>query len=223
MMRDTTDNLQIERAAARQRRNLMKRIPTSLFGRVPLAGMVLLAALASFGASSVQAQEPPKFDLFGGYSYMYGNVVVTGQGINLNGGGGSFAYNYNKWLGLVFDLTANYQGNVASTGRNLNVTTYLFGPRISWRKNEKLTPFGQILLGGGHGGGTLYTAGPSPLGTQNAFAMTLGGGVDWKVQPSISVRLFDAEYLRTQFNNGVNFSQNSFRFSTGVVFHFGKR
>jgi outer membrane immunogenic protein len=195
----------------------MKRVSTLL------AGVVLLAALASFGASSAAAQEPAKFDLFGGYSYMYGNVVVTGQGINLNGGGGSFAYNYNKWLGLVFDLTANYQGNVASTGRNLNVTTYLFGPRISWRKNEKLTPFGQILLGGGHGGGTLYTAGPSPLGTQNAFAMTLGGGLDWKVQPSISVRLFDAEYLRTQFNNGVNFSQNSFRLSTGVVFHFGKR
>jgi opacity protein-like surface antigen len=222
-MGSTLTDLRIARAAAQQRRNTMKRIRPLFFGRLPLAGVVLLAALSSFGASPAVAQEPPKFDVFGGYSYMYGNVVVTGQGINLNGGGGSFAYNYNKWLGLVFDLTANYQGNVASTGRNLNVTTYLFGPRISWRKNEKLTPFGQILLGGGHGGGTLYTAGPSPLGTQNAFAMTLGGGLDWKVHSSISVRLFDAEYLRTQFNNGVNSSQNSFRLNAGVVFHFGKR
>jgi opacity protein-like surface antigen len=223
MMRATTIHLRIERAAAQQGRIKMKRIRPLFFGKMPLAGVLVLAALASLGASPARAQEPAKVDIFGGYSYMYGNVVVTGQGINLNGGGGSFAYNYNKWLGLVFDLTTNYQGNVASTGRTLMVTTYLFGPRISWRKNEKLTPFGQALFGGGHGGGTLYTAGPSPLGTQNAFAMTLGGGVDWKVHPSISVRLFDAEYLRTQFANGVNTSQNNFRLSTGVVFHFGRR
>jgi opacity protein-like surface antigen len=193
----------------------MKRIPTLL------AGIVLLAALSA--AQSATAQEPPKVDISAGYSYMYGNVVVSGQGISLNGASGSVAYNCNRWFGLVFDLGTNYNGNVASTGRTLGVTTYLFGPRFSWRRNEKLTPFAQALFGGGYAGGTLYTGGSSPLGAQNSFALTAGGGLDWNVHPSISIRLFQAEYLRTQFNNGVNFNQNNFRFSAGVVFHFGKR
>jgi hypothetical protein len=198
----------------------MKRIRPLFFGNWLLAGIILLAALS---ASSVSAQEPPKVDVSAGYSYMYGNVVVNGQGISLNGASGSVAYNCNKWLGLVFDLGTYYAGNAASSGRTLGVTTYLFGPRFSWRKNEKLTPFAQILLGGGYAGGTLYTGGASPLGAQNSFALAAGGGLDWKVQRSISIRLFQAEYLRTQFNNGVNFNQNNFRFTAGVVFHFGKQ
>jgi hypothetical protein len=193
----------------------MKRIPS------------LLAAvfmLAMFGASSVRAQEAPvKVDVSAGYSYMYGNVVVSGQGINLNGASGSVAYNFNRWAGVVFDLGTYYNGSVGGNGRSLSVTTYLFGPRFSWRKNAKLTPFGQVLFGGGYASGTLYTGGASPLGAQNSFAMTAGGGLDWNVRPMIGVRVFQAEYLRTQFNNSVNFNQNNFRFSAGVVFHFGKR
>ncbi|MFZ0821805.1 MAG: hypothetical protein WAM91_17210 [Candidatus Acidiferrales bacterium] len=199
----------------------MKRIRPLFFGNLLLAGIFVFAVLCV--VQSASAQEPPKVDVSAGYSYMYGNVVVSGQGINLNGASGSVAYNYNRWLGFVFDLGTYYNGNVASTGQTLNVTTYLFGPRFSWRKNEKLTPFGQVLLGGGYAGGTLYAGGNSPLGAQNSFAMTAGGGLDWKVQPVISIRVFQAEYLRTQFNNGVNFNQNNFRFSAGVVFHFGKR
>lgn len=190
------------------------------------AQIVIIGLLALFAggiALPTSAQDTPKVDLFGGYSYMHGNVVISGQGISLNGASGSVAYNYNRWVGFVFDLGTYYQGNVAGNGRTLSVTTYLFGPRISWRKSEKWIPFGQILLGGGHGGGTLYTGGSSPLGTQNSFAMTVGGGVDWKLQSRFSVRLFQMEYLRTQFNNGVNFNQNSLRISAGVVFHFGKR
>jgi opacity protein-like surface antigen len=183
-----------------------------------LAGWFALGA-----AQAAKAQDTPKVDLFGGYAYMHGNVIVSNQGISLNGGRGSLTYNYNRWFGLVFDLGAYHQGSVAGNGRTLTVMTYLFGPRVSWRKNEKVTPFGQLLLGGGHAGGTLYTSETSPLGAQNSFAMTLGGGVDWKLHPSISVRLFQAEYLRTQFANGSNNQQNNFRLSAGVVFHFGKR
>jgi hypothetical protein len=193
----------------------MKRITTLL------AGLFVLGALGV--AQTASAQEPPKVDISAGYTYIYANVVVTGQGISLNGASGSVAYNYNKWVGFVFDIGTYYASNAAGTGQTLGVTTYLFGPRFSWRKNEKVTPFGQVLLGGGYAGGTLYTGGASPLGAQNSFAMTAGGGLDWKVQPSISVRLVQAEYLRTQFNNGVNFNQNNFRFTAGVVLHIGKR
>jgi hypothetical protein len=208
----------------------MKRIPKLLaeivlHGRFILrAGVLALGVCAALGVSPTRAQEaPPKVDVSAGYSYMYGNVVVSGQAINLNGASGSVAYNFNRWVGAVFDLGSNYNGSVGGNGRSLGVTTYLFGPRVSWRKNKKVTPFAQVLFGGGHAGGTLYTGGANPLGTQNSFALTAGGGMDWNVRPMIAVRVFQVEYLRTQFNNGVNFNQNNFRFTAGVVFHFGKR
>jgi len=187
--------------------------------------ITMLAAgllLAAFGASSAAAQDVAKVDVFGGYTYMYGNVVTTGRGISLNGGIGSAAYNFNNWLGLAADFGVYHQGNVAASGASLTVETYLAGPRLNWRKGEKFVPFAQVLVGGGHAGGGVFTTGGHALGTQNGFAMTAGGGVDWNVNSRISVRLFQAEYLRTQFNNGVNSNQNNFRLSAGVVFHFGK-
>ena len=188
------------------------------------AGIVMLGVCTALGASPARAQDaPPKIDVSAGYSYMYGNVVTTGQGINLNGASGSVAYNFNRWVGVAFDLGTYYNGSVGGNGRSLGVTTYVFGPRFSWRKNKRVTPFAQVLLGGGHGGGTLYTSGANPLGAQNSFAMTAGGGMDWNVRPMIAVRVFQVEYLRTQFANGVNFNQNNFRFTAGVVFHFGKQ
>ena len=54
--------------------------------------------------------------------------------------------------------------------------------------------------------------------TDNAFAMALGGGVDWKANDRIAIRLAQGDYLLTRFGST---SQHNFRLSTGVVFRFG--
>src|ERR1700735_707907 len=196
--------------------------------RIQILPGLFLAMIVVLGAApSARAQDTPKVDLFGGYTYMRANVVASGQGFNLNGGSGSAAYNLNSWLGLVADFGATHQGGVTGNGLSLTIITYQFGPRVSWRKNEHLIPFAQLLLGGGHAGGSLYTsslgAGLAPLGASNAFALTTGGGLDWKLNSRIGIRLFQAEYLYTQFQNLKNDKQNNFRLSTGLVFSFGKR
>ena len=56
--------------------------------------------------------------------------------------------------------------------------------------------------------------------SENAFAMTVGGGVDWNATPHLGIRLVQAEYLLTKFNDGINNRQNDARISTGVVFRF---
>jgi opacity protein-like surface antigen len=66
-------------------------------------------------------------------------------------------------------------------------------------------------------------AGLAPLGTSNAFVLTAGGGLDWKLNSTIGIRVFQAEYLYTQFQNEKNDTQNNFRFSAGIVLSFGKR
>lgn len=193
---------------------------------------ISLATAIALGASpTAQAQDTPKVEVFGGYSFMRANVVTSGQAFSLNGGSGSVAYNVNNWFGLVGDLGAYHQGNVGANGFSLTVVSYMFGPRISWRwhnpDHPPITPFAQVLLGGGHASGTLYTQslgpGLAPLGTSNGFALTTGGGVDWRLYHQVAIRIFQAEYFHTQFLNGSNDRQNNFRLSSGIVFSFGKR
>jgi len=122
------------------------------------------------------------------------------------------------------DFGAYHASNVKNSGLDLTVVTFLFGPRISYRKQGPFTPYAQVLLGGGHAGGSLYQ--PPPLaisGPHYALAMSLGGGLDLKVHPRVAIRLFQAEWLYTKFNNGVNDRQNSMRVTTGLVFRFGSR
>jgi opacity protein-like surface antigen len=189
---------------------------------------IFLAAVFALGsAPSAHAQDAPKWEIFGGYTYMRANIVVNGNQFNMNGGSASAAYNLTNWFGLVGDLNITHSGTVATQPFSLTVYTYEFGPRVSWRNHTKLTPFGQVLIGGGRASGTLYTnslgSGLAPLGSNNDFNFTAGGGVDWKINHSFSVRLAQAEYLHTQFLNAHNNSQSNFRLSTGVVFTFGQR
>ena len=192
-----------------------------------LISILAVAATALTAAPSAKAQDAPKWEVFGGYTYMHSNIVVSGTTFNMNGGSGSVAYQLTDWFSLVGEFAVTHQGAVAAKPFSLTVTTYEFGPRVSWRNHTHLTPYGQVLFGGGHAGGSLYTsslgAGLAPLGSSNDFNFTAGGGVDWKLNHGFSVRLAQAEYLHTQFANAVNNSQSNFRLSTGVVFTFGQK
>src|SRR5271170_6282898 len=78
----------------------------------------------------------------------------------LHGGSTSVAYNFNKYLGVVADFGGYDDGRLTlftPTGNqtvNSNGTAYtdVFGPRFSYRKYEKFTPFAQALFGATHAG-----------------------------------------------------------------------
>jgi hypothetical protein len=175
-----------------------------------------------------ESQGAPKVEIAFGYTYMRSDIVVTGSSFNMNGGSGSVAFNLKSWLGIVGDVGFDAQGNVAASGLDVNITTYQAGPRISFRRRH-LVPFAQVLAGFGHAGGTLYTTslgvGLAPIGTSNAFVLTAGGGVDWKLHHGIGIRIIQAEYLYSQFANGPgnNNRQNNLRLSAGLVLSFGHR
>jgi hypothetical protein len=188
-----------------------------------------LGAAEDAQAQATAGVQPPiaQVEIFGGYSYMRANTVITGTPLNLNGASFSVALYVNNWLGLVGDLGRYYQGNIAADGFSLTLSSYQFGPRLCLRNHTHLTPFGQFLLGAGHAGGTLYTrslgSGMPPLGANNGFLFTAGGGADWRLSPRIGIRLVQAEYLHSQFLNGNSNGnrQNNLRLTTGVVFNFG--
>ena len=186
---------------------------------VCLLALIWLSAFSLFAASA-NAQDTPKFNLFAGYSYIRENPSSAGvDGFNLQGGSASVAYNANHWLSAVADFGGYHSNNILGTGIGGTLSTYLFGPRISYRRDSRITPFAQVLFGVGHIGGSNGLAFSS---SNNSFAMTVGGGVDFKLSHHFSVRPVQVDYLLTRFNEfglGAQ-NQNNLRLSTGIVFHF---
>jgi len=166
-------------------------------------------------AGVAQAQDRAKLDVFAGYSY---DRWDGAKHFNLNGGSASVAYNVNNWLSGVADFGAYHNGNVLNTGLDFTLSTYLFGPRVSYRHWNRVTPFGEVLFGAERVSTSTATASRS----DSNFAMTAGGGFDVKLAKHFSVRPVKVDYLLTRFAaaNANPQSQKNLRVSTGVVFHF---
>jgi|SRR5207302_5400446 len=181
--------------------------------------LVSLVAVLSLFLATAGAEETPKIDVFAGYSYFRNNPSTAGvSSFSLNGGSASVAYNANNWLSGVADFGAYHNGNILSTGTNGTLSTYLFGPRVSYRHFERLAPFGEVLFGVAHAGASI--AGAS--GSDNAVSMSLGGGLDYKLSHHFAIRPVKVDYLMTRFSETgtSNQTQNNLRVSTGIVFRF---
>lgn len=168
--------------------------------------LFLLALLIVFVAAPAIAQETPKAELFGGYEYLHLNPGGTG----CHGFGANIAYNFSDWLGGVADF-----GICKETGLPPGVSAhdinYLFGPRVSYRRYGNLTPFAQVLFGDQHAAGNNLAF--------DTFALTLGGGADYKFTDHVSFR-GQVEYLNTHFGSS---SQNNARIEAGIVYRWGAR
>jgi len=181
---------------------------------------VVVCLLALFSVSAIaSAQDVPKLDVFVGYSYFRDNPSTSGvSSFNLHGGSASVAYNAKNWLSGVADFGGYHANNILGSGVDGTVSTYLFGPRISYRHHERFTPFAQTLFGVAHASGSGFGS----SGTSNAFAASFGGGVDVKLFHRLSLRAAQVEYLLTRFPETTNSreTQNNLRVSTGFVVHF---
>ena len=173
--------------------------------------------------STFAQESTPKAEVFGGYSYFRASDPET---INLHGWNGSITGNLTDWFGVVGDFSGHY-GSPSIFGfgiplTDLNQHSFLFGPRISYRGNDTVTPFGHFLIGVSRASaGTLRgIRGPFDVSlSETALATAVGGGVDIKVNDAFSVRAVQADYFMTRF---LDERQDNLRLSFGVVFRFGK-
>jgi outer membrane protein OmpA-like peptidoglycan-associated protein/opacity protein-like surface antigen len=210
-------------------------MPVFLFHGGKAAAQVSAAAPYASG----QDVGTPKVEVFLGYSYLQavpkladGNRLVW-----LNGGSANVAYNLNRHLGIVADIgdytnsEVRFQGALGATvdvdNADGGALSYLFGPRYSFRQHDRFTPFAQVLFGGVHAGAVVLSncnLNCTLLPDQNAFAMTAGGGLDINVRRHLAIRVIQAEYMMTGFQNyntGESATQNDMRLSAGIVFRFG--
>ena len=177
-----------------------------------------------FPAGSADNDAPgkllPRYEIAGLYQYIDFSPGGPFANFNNHGGTGSFTYNATRFLGLTaevggYHFRRDVNGNPVSGG----LTSYLFGPRLNLRKFDHFVPFGEVLIGGIHGG-------PQITGDQgqNNFAFAAGGGLDIVISRYFAWRFAQLDYLMTNFSGpSLNPSarQNNFRAGTGVVFRWG--
>src|SRR5229473_7053163 len=189
-------------------------------GSMKLRFIVSLIALVTVFGLSTTAQELPKIDASVSYSYFRAIPATSGfNSFNLNGGSASASYNFRDWLSGVADFGGYQVGKINGVNVDNHVLTYLFGPRFTYRRSRKITPFGQVLFGAARTGSGVFAT----TNSQTSFASAFGAGVDWNVRDRFSIRPLQFDYLLTHFPEGAsgnNLTQNNLRVSTGIVFHF---
>jgi len=173
---------------------------------------LIFVFLAVLGASSISgAQVAPRWEVFGGYSYLRFDSSTIGYAnwSNLNGFNGEATFNLTPRWGLTADGSGHY-------GSQLTVYNYMAGPQYSIRR-DKSRFFAHVLFGKAQNTINIATA------SRNGFlsvgrTIAAGGGYDWDLTPRFTLRAVQADYLNT---HTFGFTQNDIRISTGVVFHFG--
>ena len=161
---------------------------------------------------TTKAQDTPKAELFGGYSYAGGSF---------HGWNGSITGNVNKWFGVTADFSGHYGGSIDEDGfdEKQRVHSYLFGPRVAARK-KRVMPFAHALFGVSTLRTELTGFGQRFIFSDIGFGLVLGGGLDIKVNDRIAVRAFQIDYLRARFFGE---TENRGRLALGIVLRFGKK
>jgi len=166
--------------------------------------MLLLPSLS-------RAQEAARLDVFGGFSYMRFDSPSIGYAnySNLYGWNAGATANIKLWLEVAVDLSGHY-------GSHLDVYNYTFGPQYTWRR-ENYRFFVHGLFGKDQTRANI-TQPTRPYFESVGRAYGGGGGFDWDCSPRITIRVVQADYLRTDTFGA---TQGDIRVSTGLVFHFG--
>jgi opacity protein-like surface antigen len=208
--------------------------------------IAMLMGIALLMGETAFAQEYAKWEESLDYSFARGNPANVGKPFSLNGGGGALVYNFNGFIGVKLDFQG--YGSTTRTVNNFvvlnpegvttivnsgavesNLFTYMAGPQLRI-PTHTFKPFAEFLFGGAltHFHGSLVTgANTTNVNTSNnAFAMAVGGGLDIRINKTISIRPFQMDYLLSRFGNslipGGNHNQNNFRYSAGINLTFGE-
>lgn len=199
--------------------------------KVILEAAAFLAAMMFALAGTAKAQG--KVELYGGFSYLRGNIAfqqennpacspqcqivvaptIATQHPNLFGWEFSAAYKFVPFLSAKADFGEEY-GSL--NGGSVRMRTYLFGPQLSLP--GPISPFVHAELGFAHESvGTFTNSNLISPGSNTSLATALGGGLDIKVVPFLSLRVIQIDDLMTRLYQG---RQSEPRVSAGIVFHF---
>jgi hypothetical protein len=180
--------------------------------------LVPLALLAQEGTQSVS-----KAEVYTGFSYL--RLDKTNQmGWDTAVGG-----TINKNLAIVTDASG-YYGSDSTTVNGItnkfdrSFHSILVGPRVSDARG-RFNPFAQALFGWTRETEKFNISSGStsilnPNVSTNAFGVSLGGGLDYRLNPSAAVRILQVDYMMFHAKSD---KLQGVRIGGGVVFLLGKK
>jgi len=195
--------------------------------------VLFAASLTVATVQCLHAQEAASGEVFGGYTYIKANPLVTAPKTSMHGWmGGAGAY-VNRWFGVGMEIAAQFgeippPSGVSAPNLSSKEYSYLVGPQFRFLKTDRVQVAAKFLLGGVFGqvrvdpttsaaaAAQLSAAGYSSF-DQTKFGMLLGFPVDVGVSKLIGIRIQPGLYM-TDFSNT---KQGNFRFTVGPVFRFG--
>jgi hypothetical protein len=166
--------------------------------------------------------DAPKVEVAGGWNYMGLRFNESEEWQHFyKGGFGEVAVNVNNRWGVVGNVGYD-QKTVTDVGGDIDakVTPYLFGVRMSSRRNEANTPFLQFLAGATR---IKLSQGSESL-TQTTFTWQAGGGINIKVNDVLGARV-GGDYMRilgkTDSDITGDEAVQGLRLTAGIVVGFG--
>ena len=184
--------------------------------------LVSAAALLFLLPLALMAQQTSRAEFFTGFSYL--RLEKT----NLNGWNASLDGKVNKNLGIVADVSGHYNSQLQTVSgiqskSSLHIHSILVGPRVS-ESAGRWTPYAQALFGWARLNTSLSSTGPgtpfSTSGSTNAFAVDLGGGIDFKMYDALALRVIQIDYVLLHANSQ---KQQGVRIGAGLVFLLGTK
>lgn len=147
--------------------------------------------------------------------------TVSAYNFWMQGGGVQGAGKITQHWSAAADISGLHTGQMPHTGVGLDLITAVFGPRYALTSSGgRFKVYGEAMGGAAHGSNSLF---PNPNGATSSasgVAVLIGGGLDYRISPRVSLRMLDADWLRTALSNGTTTVQNSLRLGSGAAFHF---
>jgi outer membrane protein OmpA-like peptidoglycan-associated protein len=199
-----------------------------------IATLLLAAVLCSAGTLAA-AQEPPspKWELFGGYSFIYPNAEAHGVlpgGVlpvqsalesNPHGMGASLTYNFSRWFGFTADASGHWGSGESGLNNRIDDTEFYnlsVGPKVTFR-SQHFAPFLELLVGD-------HRLEPETFHDIDRLGLMFGGGIDVRVAKHLALRLLQADYVKSSYRYGPSATTpttnlRGVRLQAGVVFTWG--
>jgi outer membrane protein OmpA-like peptidoglycan-associated protein len=199
-----------------------------------LAMLAAIAVLCVFSTlATAQDQPAPKWEVFGGYSFLYPNANVHGVlpgGLlpltsplesNPRGVGASITYDFNRWFGLTLDASTHWGSGESTVGKRIDDAAFSnlsFGPRVTFR-SAHVAPFLEALVGD-------HRLMPDAFHDIDKLGFMIGGGLDFKVSKHVALRLPRVDYVMSSYRYGSSATTGStdlrgIRAQAGLVFTWG--
>jgi outer membrane immunogenic protein len=203
---------------------MIRRIHFAILVLLIPASALCVRAQSVTGSQSATGEKtsPPPLEVTLGYNAVRGSGSTGACACFwMQGGKAEFSAAFTRSFSVVGELVVEHVDNINSANEGLGLVSYLFGPRYSYRKYRRFTPFGQVLIGGVHGFDAYFPNQYGSTTVPNAFAMAAGGGLNIAVSHHLAIRPVQADYFRTQLPNDETNRENSLRLGAGIVIMIG--